>query len=67
MIIESVELGQRLKSCPLCGGNTFMHTNRTSAGDSQFWVKCDNLQCGCTANAKKAQADALAAWNRRER
>ena len=52
-------------ACPVCGTEAFSHTNRTVNLDPQFWPKCDNLQCGCTINANKDRAEALARWNRR--
>ena len=52
-------------ACPVCGTEAFLHTNRTSRGNSQFWPKCDNLQCGCTINAGKDREEVLARWNRR--
>ena len=40
-------------ACPVCGTEAFLHTKLTIRGNSQFWPKCDNLQCGCTINAGK--------------
>jgi len=54
-----------ISPCPLCGGQAFLHTDRTAIGDSFFWVKCDGLQCGCTFNSTKDQSKALSLWNRR--
>ena len=52
-------------NCPLCGNEAFLHEDQPRYGDSASWVKCNNLQCGCTINSQKDQAAALALWNRR--
>ena len=52
-------------ACPLCGDEAFLHEDQPRYGDSVCWVKCNNLQCGCTINSHKDRATALALWNRR--
>lgn len=54
----------KVKSCPLCASEAFLHTDRNFGGVF-FWVKCDSIQCGCTVKAVKDQALALSLWNQR--
>jgi len=63
-----VDLNEKveLKPCPLCASEAFLHTNSDPGRVSRrFWVKCDNLQCGCTTDSAEDGAVALARWNQR--
>ena len=62
-----VELDEstKVKPCPLCGDEAFLHTDTTLLGSTLFWIKCPNLQCGCTANSSDDREKTLAGWNRR--
>jgi Lar family restriction alleviation protein len=63
MIVE-VTKSTKVRSCPLCGDEAFLHSDSTSR-HTLFWVKCVNLQCGCTVKASDDQEKILAGWNRR--
>lgn len=62
----------KVKPCPLCCSTAFLHTNMDGSATAnnlhtrqQFWVKCDDLQCGCTINATESRDEALKRWNQR--
>ena len=42
---------EKVKVCPLCASKAFLCADRIASGKAFFWVKCDNLQCGCTINS----------------
>ena len=64
MIVE--ELKDAAQPCPLCGAEAFLRTNDPGYGQ-QFWVKCDDLECGCTTAPFDHQDKALELWNRRSK
>jgi hypothetical protein len=37
--------------CPLCGDNAYLHSDGGTRSRPRFWVKCDNIDCGCTLNS----------------
>ena len=66
MVIE-LEKGQ-VKSCPLCASESSLRTNDEGANGKivkRFWVKCNNLDCGCTTDSAKDKDSALTRWNQR--
>jgi hypothetical protein len=85
---------EKLKPCPLCCSQAFLHTdsdgvrttpdglaeeldvdwshlrsmrsgNEPVSQYAQFWVKCNDLDCGCTVNATKDRNSAINRWNQR--
>ena len=61
---------EKLKPCPLCCSQAFLHTDSdgvrtTPDGYAQFWVKCNDLDCGCMVNATKDRNSAINRWNQR--
>ena len=64
MKVEST-VNLKVKMCPLCASEAFLHTSRTSGSEPFFWIKCNNLECGCTVQAVKDHTLALNIWNRR--
>jgi len=65
MIVE-IEKATGVRACPLCGAESHLRTNRCNTVErEQFWVKCSDLQCGCTTSSEADRDKALAKWNRR--
>ena len=56
---------EKVKVCPLCASKAFLCADRIASGKAFFWVKCDNLQCGCTINSDKDRKTVLTRWNQR--
>jgi len=57
-----------LRPCPLCGGEALLKTNNDAQSMSrtpQFWVKCNDLDCGVTLNASRDQDKIVKKWNTR--
>lgn len=60
MIVES----EKVKVCPLCADKSFLHVDRSNL-TPLYWIKCNNLQCGCTLNPDKDRQVVLDRWNKR--
>ena len=59
-------INEHVLPCPLCTSPAFLHTVTANTFDEPFfWVKCDDLQCGCTIASVRDRALALSIWNRR--
>lgn len=58
-----------IRTCPLCGGPAFLKANNfgpsVKMSNRQYWVKCNDLDCGCTIDAVSDQAMAVKRWNQR--
>lgn len=56
-----------LLPCPFCGGERIVKCVRGYDGPDRHWLKC--CDCGATTrqNYYRTQAEAIAAWNRRDR
>lgn len=63
-----------LRPRPLCGGVAFLKTNtdvnyepyvNRHNAQSQFWIKCDSLDCGVTLDSLPDQKQIVQRWNRR--
>lgn len=53
-----------LKPCPFCGSKARI----VSAGFECHYVRCSNTKdCGCKFEWFDTEAEAVAAWNRREK
>jgi hypothetical protein len=60
-----IDTSEKIKPCPLCCSEAFLHEDKTKLSSKFFWVKCDNHGCGCTINSGKDSNKVLKRWNQR--
>lgn len=58
MTVNEKGLEAALLPCPLCGSPAFM--------DGKYWVCCNNGDCQTSTRPFETEAEAIAAWNKRE-
>jgi predicted RNA-binding Zn-ribbon protein involved in translation (DUF1610 family) len=52
-----------LHPCPLCGSHPLLKTNATVNSQPQYWLKCENPECGFSHAAACYQQFAINRWN----